>query len=88
MKQKTKKIAVSTVAVLLLFAVLLAAVCTDGFVNFNKWCQQGHDYDENGVCVRCGKEKPAEDKPEPPAVVDDKGNERKLPKKPDYTDKK
>lgn len=43
-------------------AVVVAAViaflwCTDCFTNWNKYCQWGHDYDEYGICQRCGVEK-------------------------------
>lgn len=49
---------------IVIMAIVLAGViaflaCTDGFTNWNKYCQWGHDYDEYGICQRCGAEKDA-----------------------------
>lgn len=45
------------VTAIVLAGVIAFLVCTDCFTNWNKYCQWGHDYGENGVCSRCGKEK-------------------------------
>lgn len=53
---------------ILLIAVLLCAVLTDGFKNWNKYCLFGHDY-ENGVCTHCQTERPSEEQEETPKTV-------------------
>ncbi len=52
-----KKWIVVSIAILLIIAVIVTGVLTDWFVNWNKYCLFGHDYDDNGVCTRCGAEK-------------------------------
>ena len=60
--KKTKKSnVVATCIAVLLVAVLICMVLTQGFKEWNPYCWFGHDY-ENDVCVRCGAEEPAEDK--------------------------
>ena len=54
------KWAVTAIAILLI-GVILAAILTNGFKDGNPYCWFGHDYDENGICIKCGAEKPAED---------------------------
>ena len=61
MKQQTKRTVAIIVVAVILTAVILTAVCTDGFMHWNNYCLFGHDYDESGVCVRCGKDKPTEE---------------------------
>lgn len=58
------KWAVTAIAILLI-GVILAAILTNGFKDGNPYCWFGHDYDENGICIRCGEEKPVEVQPEP-----------------------
>ena len=41
----------------ILLATGVAAALTQGFKDANPYCWFGHDYGEDGVCVRCGKEK-------------------------------
>lgn len=53
------KWAVTAIAILLI-GVILAAILTNGFKDGNPYCWFGHDYDENGICIKCGAEKPAE----------------------------
>lgn len=40
----------------LLVAVLLCGMMTSWFMDWNPYCWFGHDYDENGVCQKCGEE--------------------------------
>ena len=54
-----KWIAIFLIAILLATAV--AAIFTQGFKVADPYCWFSHDYDEDGVCVRCGAEKPVED---------------------------
>ncbi len=54
------KWAVTALAILLI-GVILAGIITDGFRDANPYCWFGHEYDENGICVKCGEEKPAEE---------------------------
>lgn len=49
----------------LLVAVLLCGMMTSWFKDWNPYCWFGHDYDEDGVCQKCGEEKPAEEEKEP-----------------------
>ena len=59
-KDAIKWVAISIVVILLVVAVL--ALCAEVF---NVACKISHKYDENGICVRCGAEKPVdEDKPD------------------------
>ena len=48
----------------ILLATGVAAALTQGFKEANPYCWFGHDYDESGKCVRCGKEKPVEEEKE------------------------
>ena len=52
------------IALLLIVAVLVTGILSDWFTNWNKYCLFGHDYDENGICTRCGAEKLDEVKPD------------------------
>lgn len=54
------KWAVTALAILLI-GVILAGIITDGFQDANPYCWFGHEYDENGICVKCGEKKPAEE---------------------------
>lgn len=54
------KWAVTALAILLI-GVILAGIITDGFQDANPYCWFGHEYDENGICAKCGEEKPAEE---------------------------
>ena len=45
----------------ILLATGVAAALTQGFKEANPYCWFGHDYDESGKCVRCGKEKPIDE---------------------------
>lgn len=47
--------------VVILLATGVAAALTQGFKEANPYCWFGHDYDESGKCVRCGKEKPVDE---------------------------
>lgn len=42
---------------IILLALGVAAALTQGFKSANAYCWLGHDYDENGICTRCGAEK-------------------------------
>lgn len=46
---------------IILLAVGVIAALTQGFKSANAYCWLGHDYDENGICTRCGAEKPLDD---------------------------
>ena len=48
----------------ILLATGVAAALTQGFKEANPYCWFGHDYDESGKCVRCGKEKPVDEEKE------------------------
>ncbi len=52
-----RKWAAVTIAILFIIAVIVIGVLTDWFTNWNKYCLFGHDYGEDGICTRCGKEK-------------------------------
>lgn len=70
------KWAVTALAILLI-GVILAGIITDGFQDANPYCWFGHEYDENGICAKCGEEKPAEEPVEEPVediVEDVEGN--------------
>lgn len=45
----------------LLVAVLLCGMMTSWFKDWNPYCWFGHDYDEDGICQKCGEEKPVEE---------------------------
>ena len=51
---------VTTIAILLI-GVILAGIITEGFTDHNPYCWFGHEYGEDGLCIKCGAEKPAED---------------------------
>lgn len=51
---------VTTIAILLI-GVILTGIMTEGFTDFNPYCWFGHEYGEDGICIKCGTEKPAED---------------------------
>ncbi len=51
---------VTTIAILLI-GVILTGIITEGFTDFNPYCWFGHEYGEDGICIKCGAEKPAED---------------------------
>lgn len=63
MKKSNKTILWSIVSTLLL-AVILCAILTNGFLEWNRYCVFGHDYGENNKCIRCGKDKPIENEQE------------------------
>lgn len=44
----------------LLVAVLLCGIMTSWFKDWNPYCWFGHDYDEDGICQKCGEEKPVD----------------------------
>ena len=46
---------------ILLIAVIVCGVITHGFKDWTTCGCFGHKYDDNGVCVRCGEDKPKED---------------------------
>lgn len=50
-------------------ALVLCCIMTQGFVEWNPYCWAGHDYNENNVCIRCGKDKPIENGDETNAAV-------------------
>jgi len=62
-RSDSRKWAAVTLAILLIIAVIVTGVLTDWFTVWNKYCVFGHDYGENGKCIRCGKDKPAEEQP-------------------------
>ena len=64
MKMKSKT-AIWTVVSVLLLAVILCGILTNGFLEWNRYCLFGHDYGADGKCTRCGKDKPAEEQPKP-----------------------
>ena len=53
---------------LILIGVLLCGIITEGFREWNPYCWFGHEYGEDGICAKCGAEKPVE---EPPAEEPD-----------------
>ena len=56
--------AIKWVAIFLIVILLAVAVFALCVQVFNLQCKIAHDFDENGICVRCGAEKPIdEDKP-------------------------
>ena len=55
-----KKWILVTIAILLLIAIVVLIITTNCFTDWNKYCLFGHDYDDKGVCTRCGAEKPDE----------------------------
>ncbi len=52
-----RKWIIVTIAILFIVAVIVIGCLTDWFTNWNKYCLFGHDYGEDGICTRCGKEK-------------------------------
>lgn len=74
-----RKWVVVTISILLIIAVIVTGVLTDWFTNWNKYCLFGHDYDVNGVCSRCGKEKldEVEKAPSDNNQTDEGGDDRK-----------
>ena len=60
-----------TVIAFLLVGVLICGLMTSWFKDFNPYCWFGHDYDENGICTKCGEEEPEEvtDEEETPTVA-------------------
>ena len=57
-KTRSRLPLIIVVTAIVLAGVIALLVCTNCFTNWNKYCQWGHDYDEYGVCKRCGEEKP------------------------------
>ncbi len=62
-----------TLAILLIIAVIVTGVLTDWFSNWNKYCLFGHNYGEDGLCVRCGEAKAGGEVEKVEPVVDDNG---------------
>ena len=58
---------------LILIGVLLCGIITEGFREWNPYCWFGHAYGEDGICAKCGAEKPVEEPPveEPDENLDD-----------------
>ncbi|MCM1043558.1 MAG: hypothetical protein NC350_05065 [Corallococcus sp.] len=69
MRRKSRVASYVGIAILMAALIVFAAL-TNGFTDFNRYCLFGHDYDDAGVCTRCGQEKPA-DAP----AVDEEGND-------------
>lgn len=67
-----KKWILVTIAILLLIAIVVLIITTNCFTDWNKYCLFGHDYDDKGVCTRCGAEKP--DEVEKPSKDPDENN--------------
>ena len=63
-KSDRRKWAAITIVVLLIIAAIVLGVLSNWYTDFNKYCVFGHDYGDDGKCVRCGKEKPIENEPE------------------------
>jgi len=57
MKQKTKRNIAIGIAFVLVFAILVWLI-TAAAMNTNAICLFGHNYGEDGKCVRCGADKP------------------------------
>lgn len=74
-----RKWVVVTISILLIIAVIVTGVLTDWFTNWNKYCVFGHDYGEDGICTRCGKEKldEVEKAPSDNNQTDEGGDDRK-----------
>lgn len=51
---------VLTAIAIVLIAVMLTAIITDGFKDGNPYCWFGHDFGEDDVCTKCGAIKEAE----------------------------
>lgn len=62
-----------TLAILFIIAVIVTGVLTDWFSNWNKYCLFGHNYGEDGLCVRCGEAKAGGEVEKVEPVVDDNG---------------
>ncbi len=60
------KWAVVTIAILLIIATLVTGICTNWFTEKNKFCLFGHDYGDDGKCIRCGTDKPVDEQPDEP----------------------
>lgn len=60
---KRKWTIVAIVLVLVIAAIVLMPL-TDMFTNWNKYCLFGHDFDDDGFCIRCGIEKLDEVEPD------------------------
>lgn len=60
MKLKEKANLALGLAIVMILVVIIGAVCAIGVAK----CWFGHEYGEDGICVKCGAEKPVE---EPPA---------------------
>ena len=56
MAKKTKTIIALLVVIVLLLGIVISLYLTDGWTTGNKFCLFGHDYDDNGICIRCGAE--------------------------------
>lgn len=65
MKQTKNKKAIAILSVLLALVLMAVTWLTVAAVkNSNPICLFGHEYDEAGKCIRCGKDKPVDEKPE------------------------
>ena len=64
LKKHKKQDTIKWVAISLIVILLVVAVCALLAEVFNAACWFSHKYDENGVCVRCGAEKPIEEQDE------------------------
>ncbi len=63
-KKTNSNVVLYSILAILLVAVIICGVITQGFQVWTTCGCFGHNYGEDGKCTRCGEEKPA-DKPEP-----------------------
>lgn len=48
-----------------LIGIILCGMMTSWFTDWNPYCWFGHDYDDEGICERCGYVKPADEVDQP-----------------------
>lgn len=67
-----RKWALVFTALFLVIVFLVVMVWSNFFTEWNKYCWGflgGHKYDDNGICIRCGAEKPVEDQSDENAAI-------------------
>lgn len=59
-----------------LIGIILCGMMTSWFQDWNPYCWFGHDYDDEGICAKCGYVKLAEDEQQPDEEVIEENNQQ------------
>lgn len=75
-KNDSNKKIIAIVICFVLIGIILCGIMTSWFTDGNPYCWFGHDYDEEGICAKCGYVKPAEDEQQPDEDVIEENNQQ------------